>query len=371
MRIEALTFFRFLAATIVIIFHFGKSTDIAKSLNPFILSGSQMVTFFFVLSGFVLMISHYHKPTETLQKFYLSRVARIVPLYMIALFIMVYFEFGRENSNTMAMILSISFLQSWFPPYALSYNIPGWSLSVEAFFYLTFPFIIFVIKHSKIQIATLTIFSMLFYIFTQAILSHYMSHKLYDSWPSIFHDTVHYSPLFHYCSFILGVTGGYIYVQKKVYFNKKGFSSFLPMFFTLYLTYYFLQHPDFLTTLLGIPLAYKSSFYSFLFILLILSIAYSNNIITKILSFRLFVILGEISYAMYILQQPIYVTYNKYISDYLQLNTNNDFYTYFVLLLLISILAFYLIEKPANYFIKNKLPLYYRKITNKKILSLH
>ncbi len=32
-------------------------------------------------------------------------------------------------------------LQSWFPTIALRWNLPGWSLSDEAFFYLCFPFV--------------------------------------------------------------------------------------------------------------------------------------------------------------------------------------------------------------------------------------
>jgi len=370
MRIEALTFFRFLAALIVIIFHFGTSTDLAKTFSPFIISGSQMVTFFFVLSGFVLMISHYKKKDETLQNFYLSRIARIVPLYMLALFLTLYFEHDAKE-HMLSLALSMGFLQSWFPPYAMNLNIPGWSLSAEAFFYLTFPLVLFIIKQSNIKIFSLILFSLLLYLFTQAILSNYMNHASYDQLPAIFHDTLYYSPLFHYCSFILGVTGGYIYVKKPHYFHKKTFLSFFIMSFSFFITYYLLQHPELLNETLNTTLAYKSSFYGLLFLLFILSITYSNNFIIKILSLRLFVILGESSYALYILQFPIYILYNEHISKYLNLEGSNNFYAYLFILIILSIATFYLFEKPANYFIKNKLPLYYRKITNKRTLSLH
>jgi peptidoglycan/LPS O-acetylase OafA/YrhL len=43
-RIESLTFFRFIAALVVIIFHFGKE---ATGFSGALVAGPQMVTFFF------------------------------------------------------------------------------------------------------------------------------------------------------------------------------------------------------------------------------------------------------------------------------------------------------------------------------------
>jgi peptidoglycan/LPS O-acetylase OafA/YrhL len=47
MRVEALTFFRFFAAMIVVIYHYGQNTKLAGMFYPFITSGPQMVTFFY------------------------------------------------------------------------------------------------------------------------------------------------------------------------------------------------------------------------------------------------------------------------------------------------------------------------------------
>lgn len=348
MRIEALTSLRFIAAMIVVFFHFGQHTRIANLLEPFIISGPQMVTFFFALSGFVLMISHYHKKDESLKQYYVSRAARIAPIYTLALLITAIFKYGTDNNNIIALLLSATFLQSWFPPYPLSFNIPGWSLSAEVFFYLTFPLILFIIRKSEVSVARFTLLSFVFYILTQAILSNLMTESFYKGFPSPSHDIIFYFPLSHYCSFLLGISGGYIYLKHKDSFSKKGATSLIAMLTMLYTTYFFLQNPNILLNYLRIPLAYGSSFYSPLFIITILSIAHSNNFITKVLSLRFFVLLGESSYALYILQEPVFIIYNKYISSHIKLNQESNFYLYTATLIITSIAAYNLIEKPGK-----------------------
>ncbi len=347
MRIEALTFFRFLAAFIVVVYHYGKKTKLAEYLGPFITSGAHMVTFFFVLSGFVLMISHYNRVNESLRSYYVSRVSRIAPVYFMALFIMVYYRYGMGHNNPASLLLSITFLQAWFTPYPLSLNGPGWSLSVEAFFYLTFPLIIFIIRNSHIKPITLCVIAVVFYGFTQAILSNLLSVDFYDGFSSASHDLIYYFPLSHYCSFILGVSGGYIYVHNKNLFLKEGAFPLFIMLAAIYISYYFLQNPSAIYKL-GIFQVYGTGVYALLFLITILGVSYSKSFITKIMSMPFFVLLGESSYALYILQTPVYVIYTKHISDFSNNDINKDFIQYFLILAASSIITFQLIEKPGK-----------------------
>jgi peptidoglycan/LPS O-acetylase OafA/YrhL len=103
MRIEALTFYRFLAAIMVVVHHFGNnlvSRDFAF----------QMVTFFFVLSGFVLTVAYYPKAEFSTKSYAINRIFRIAPVYLIALALAI-----GSNSKATAIILNLTFLQSWFP----------------------------------------------------------------------------------------------------------------------------------------------------------------------------------------------------------------------------------------------------------------
>lgn len=344
MRIEALTFFRFIAAFIVVVFHFGRETELANLGIRLITAGPQMVTFFFALSGFVMLVAHSNKPNETLRNYYVSRIARIAPVYLLS-----YVLLAMTASIDMTpLILSLTFTQAWIPPYPLIPNAPAWSLSVEMFFYLTFPLILFIINKYKVKTVTLVIFTLLIYIITQTVLSKLMVPPFYKGFPSVSHDLIYYFPLSHYCSFLIGVSGGVVYIRNIEFFNNKGLVQLALFLAASVLTYYLFQYPEFLSNLIGHPLAYGSSFYSLLFIILILSIASSKNMITRILSLGGLVFLGEISYSLYILQRPIYNLYKKYISSNLTLDVNNDFYLFVVILTAISAIVYLVLEKPSK-----------------------
>lgn len=342
-KIESLTFIRFIAALIVVVFHYGKDTSLAKQAGLILVSGPQMVSLFYVLSGFVMMIAHYEKDNETFVSYYVKRFARIAPMYFVALSL-VYF-FSAVSKNATALFLSLTFLQSWFPPYPLSLNGPAWSLSVEAFFYFTFPFVLFGIKNHNISWKKVIIASLSLYFFTQVFLSNLLSNGFYMGYPSPSHDLIYYFPLSHYCSFLLGIAGGLIYLKNPNWFNKKGFLPFILLILIFSLNYFALQKPGILSRLIGYPLAFGSSFYSLLFLVFILGLAHSRNIITKIMSSSLFVLLGEASYSLYILQKPVYDIYTKYTKIK---NLDANFYIYVLVLIGISIASYYLLEKPGK-----------------------
>ena len=348
MRIESLTFLRFIAAILIIFFHFGRNTYLAQHANPFIgLSGPTMVVFFFVLSGFVMMVSQYNKFEQTLTSYYVRRIARIVPLYVIALLLVVFFEYGTKRFTPTAFLLCVTLLQAWFPPYPLALNFPSWAISVQAFFYLVFPVILLIVRSSRISQLKFFIYSLLIYIFTQYILSNLILINSYMGNNAILHDLIYYFPISHFCSFLLGVACGYIYVKNYENFHNAGFWPLVLLIISFSLTYINIQYPGKITSLISISHV-SLDINAILFALLILSVAYSRNIITNILSLSIFVILGDSSYALYIFQKPVFQIYRNYISSYLHLSNDGHFYTYLAMLIALSVLMYYFIEKPCK-----------------------
>lgn len=114
-------------------------------------SGYSGVTFFFVLSGFVLTYNYF----DAFQKlhirevwnFFVSRVARVYPVYIFA---MAGISWWRGYG---ALPLGYVFaLQAWSPRVDVAYGIdgPAWSISVEMFLYICFPLLALLINRTKI-----------------------------------------------------------------------------------------------------------------------------------------------------------------------------------------------------------------------------
>ncbi len=347
-KIDALTFLRFIAAFIVVIFHYGRGTGLASIATPLFVSGPEMVTFFFVLSGFVLMIAYYAE-NKPMKSYFLARIARIVPIYLLALLAICYFSYSKKGiDDYTALILNMTFLQSWFPPYALSLNTPAWSLSVEAFFYLTFPVILFIIKSTKVDPRKFLFIMFAVWLCTQAILTNLLNSRFYLGAQTESHNLIFHFPLSHYCSFLLGVAGGYTFIRTQRLHENGGRLAFGLLVAAFALAFFVLQNPGVYTAWLGFAVPTGASFYAPMFLFLVLCIAYSRNIITKFLSLPVFVVLGEASYSLYILQKPVQTAYVKYIKERLDLTQENHFYAYLAILIGLSILSLYLIEKPAR-----------------------
>lgn len=151
-NIPALTGLRWIAAFLVLLRHNPPQRD--SILYPAFSNGHSGVTLFFVLSGFVLTINYFDKfprlNFEGIKDFYVARIARIYPLYLVVLIgYGVVFRFDELTVVAQHVFL----VQAWSSNSDVSYamNGPGWSLGVEAFFYLVFPLAIYFSRPMLLQ----------------------------------------------------------------------------------------------------------------------------------------------------------------------------------------------------------------------------
>lgn len=225
--IEQLTFTRFLAVITVVTYHFGYTyypLNIYPWSNLFLL-GPISVCYFFTLSGFIMSVNYYETGIDKFDKykFWKIRIARISPVYLLALFIIFPTTYRLGNNDVAGLLLNISMLQAWIPPYPLTYNFPGWSLSVEAFFYLIFPFLLILIRKygfKDIFLATVIIWTI------SQILHIYALNNFHPVFPSKEYDIIYYNPLTHLNTFIIGVVGGVYYVHNRhIMRSKRQFNS--------------------------------------------------------------------------------------------------------------------------------------------------
>jgi peptidoglycan/LPS O-acetylase OafA/YrhL len=150
-EIRALTGLRWFAALAVFFFHFGLPSWSPSIFGNLQRNGALGVQFFFILSGYILTVRYVPKPPR-FRKFLISRFARIGPMYYVALLIgVVYTVLSSNQLDLAALGLHVGALQAWTTDMdtATSFNGPAWTISVEFFFYCTFPFIVRVTQRQR------------------------------------------------------------------------------------------------------------------------------------------------------------------------------------------------------------------------------
>ena len=150
MRLDGLTGLRWWAAFMVFLYHMLVFAPLPGVISTVFAQGYFGVTFFFVLSGFVLTWSA--RPDVPTSTFYWRRFARIWPSHMVALLfaIPVFYTLAVIPEGSFLkpfdlgiLLLSVVLIQGWWsaPSILFSGNPAAWTLTCEAFFYALHPWI--------------------------------------------------------------------------------------------------------------------------------------------------------------------------------------------------------------------------------------
>ncbi|MDQ0034568.1 peptidoglycan/LPS O-acetylase OafA/YrhL [Variovorax boronicumulans] len=150
-NLKALTSLRFFAAMMIVVLHGSNSLD-WPWLRGAPLSLAQGVSFFFVLSGFILTHVYGDRPPGSILAFMRARVARLWPVHVVGIVLLVVsvapdsitFDGPGIFSKWVVLGFNAILVHSAFPflAYTFSWNSVSWSISTEMFFYLAFPFLL-------------------------------------------------------------------------------------------------------------------------------------------------------------------------------------------------------------------------------------
>jgi peptidoglycan/LPS O-acetylase OafA/YrhL len=146
-RLPSLTGLRWIAALMVWGFHLRTvdptSNDrVSAVFQPFT-HGALGVSFFFVLSGFVLVWSA--RPGDTAGRFLRRRFAKIYPNHAVALvFAVVLVALTTGGLSAKTILSNALLINSWLlrPGWPNAINAVSWTLCCEAFFYVSLPFLL-------------------------------------------------------------------------------------------------------------------------------------------------------------------------------------------------------------------------------------
>lgn len=305
---------------------------------------------FYVLSGFIL--AHTHKNISSgkeLGMFYISRMSRIWPLHLacsLAVIAIIHHYNGQISATTTA--LNFSLLQAWIPDPAIYFSLNGvaWSLSDEAFFYALFPLLILNINKTwQIKLAA------------SIILTALMLFAFRDSERQLMLWSSYISPLTRLSEFMLGIAAYQIYLRIKHVEIKSHFSSTTIETLAIVLAGAAMWVGD-LTFFSSLPLAINKSVSiwfancggAIAFALLIIAFALEKGLISKALSIRPLVYLGEISFALYMVHQIVL----RLMDMYPQLTNGLPFAAaislYYTSAIICAAAAHHLIETPSRKF---------------------
>jgi peptidoglycan/LPS O-acetylase OafA/YrhL len=346
LRIEQLTFTRFIAAIFIVIFHYGEGCFLFNNeYTSFIFKQANIgVSYFFILSGFVMIIAYKNKEKILFVEYIKNRLARIYPAYVLAIFLILGIKLFREI-NCRDLILNGLMIQAWIPEKALTINFPGWSISVELFFYLSFPFL-FNFIYKKYTLKNIGFWIILFWLFSQIIFYIIVETNLIKI--SLYNIIdMYYNPLMHFNEFLIGNLAGLYFIHELKEKRKN---------YLLYILFFLLV----LILLLKFPfgLNYHNGLLAIVFVPFILFLSLSTDKLTKLFSKSIFVFLGEISFGIYILQVPVWQILTDYrMNKYFGIDKESDFSLAFfirlTILIVVSSISYLYFEKPIRNKISN------------------
>lgn len=353
-QIKPLTSMRFLFCLMVFFSHL---TFLSKSDSKTIQTISKNifdegyigVSFFFILSGFVLSYNYWDKfksKTITSKEFYVARFARIYPLHLLTFLASVPLLLKSILSKPLLYLalslVHLSLLQSFVPVKTVyfNFNSPAWSISDEMFFYLLTPFLFGALIFLK---AKHNIFTSLIVLFVIVLTGMVFLPEKYQ------HAIFYVHPFTRVLDFILGIFIFLAYQKFDLNNLSKPLMSWLEVSSITLFLIFFAYHNH-------IPQVYRFSVYYWIptiFVLLVFS--FQKGAVSRILSHNKLLYLGEISFGFYMIHILV-IRYYTIIANQLGLKTYYIFnaLVIFIITLLLSIISFEIFEKRFNRLIKTR-----------------
>jgi len=348
-RLPALTGLRCFAAINIVFFHFSDPNWFGF-LAPVINAGYASVSYFILLSGFVMGYNYSAKARagklDTF-RFWEARFTRLYPVYLLSLLLswqMVGPEYGAHTHKMFwtGMVLTPLLMQGWVPELATFLNTPAWTMSAEAFFYLLFPWMARWkrprrLRPHLVKMAAVWMIGMmpgaLYLLFNPDGLAH-VDRWSWGHWLQM----LKFTPLPHLASFVFGVllAGLDDHIVRNSQFRLVlglfGFGSLFVLLTQSGSLPYAMMHDGLLMPLFGC---------------VILGLA-GRNWLASVFGWAPLVFVGEASYCLYLLHFNMWnMLHQSHVLDRLGLNRYDPWISY-VLLIMMAVAALHFVEKPAQ-----------------------
>ncbi|MGO8759581.1 MAG: acyltransferase family protein [Terracidiphilus sp.] len=365
--LKALTGLRCFAAINIVLFHFSnpqwfnfdfaiptpfspRRVGFEIALAPVVNAGFISVSYFILLSGFVLAYNYAERARNgelDRKRFWEARFTRIYPIYFLSLLLSLWQLPSEYPTHTHAMfwtgiVLTPLLLQGWIPAIATFLNTPAWTMSAEAFYYLIFPWAAKWKRPKAMgphlaRMAGMWLLGLIPGALYMAFNPDGIAHP--DRWsygPWLW--ALKYTPYSHVFSFLFGVMLADLHqmIERKgllrLGLGVIGFGGLYGILMLGPLVPYAIVHDGLLMPL---------------FACIILGLA-GENFLARALSVRPLVFVGEASFCLYLLHFNLWrLIHQTRVLDLFRLGGYDPWISY-VAMVVLAIFALHFIEKPAQ-----------------------
>jgi peptidoglycan/LPS O-acetylase OafA/YrhL len=351
--LPALAGIRSLAAICIMLFHFTPAglqwaAHPWVSLYPVVNIGFVFVSFFFVLSGFILTYNYAERKVKPVD-FMVARLARLYPIYLLTLIIsipMIVAEWhARSHSQFFeGMLLTPLLLQSLLPKLATFSNTVAWALSCEAIFYLAFPWLV----QLRWPRSTGTLLAILLVLWVVGITPHilylhfdpdHLGHIADRYSGGFWLSTLKYTPLPFACTFVAGVALGHLHDALQLSQRARTAVGVVGFAGAWIFIYHFAAQTPYVLIVGGIITP--------LFLAMTLGLA-GPGVLARVFSVWPLMIVGTASYALYLMHFNVFILLHTYnIPARLGLARVDPWISY-AFIILLAMAATRWVEQPAQ-----------------------
>ncbi|VBA34401.1 hypothetical protein LAUMK136_00688 [Mycobacterium attenuatum] len=361
-EIKALTGLRIVAAVWVVLFHFrpmlgDASPDFRAALAPLLNCGAQGVDLFFILSGFVLTWNYLERmgrswSTRATLHFLWLRLARVWPVYLVtmhlaALLVILSLHVGHvplpevRDLTAISYVRQILLVQLWFQPFfdGSSWDGPAWSISAEWLAYLLFGLLVLVILRMERATRARSLMLLAFAASLPPVLLLLASGQFYTPWswlPRIV------------TQFIAGALACAAVRRLRLSNRARRFAGYLSLLLIVGMVgilYWLDAHP--ITGVLD-----SSGVVDVLFVPLVVTLAVGLGSLPRLLSTRLMVYGGQISFCLYMVHELVHTGWGWAVLQFGLTPQDNPWKWNIIGLLVIavgaSMLLYHVVEEPAR-----------------------
>lgn len=354
-KLDGVTMFRFVAAFYVFVFHLfiHVPANVATFLGSFLYNGAVGMSFFFVLSGFVLTYNYGDKPGEN---YFIKRLIRIYPAYLfcgILTYPLLLNQITPEQHDSLKLIVTnilfITATQSWFYTALSTWNFGGtWSVSVEMFFYAVFPMLLAALNSKNIWLFIGVAFTA-----AAVVMPVSMLYQIGSPNENLLHYVLYSGPIFRLPEFAMGMAAAKL--------MSKGFKiNHLTMILVLAALFYALNQQSYGWMMHGYIVVPA--------VCAILIYVSTNNLPSFIKPvFKPLAFFGKISYSFYLMQIVTFMYIGEYKPAILHDRGFTSWLMIFLISTLLSCVSYYVFEKKTSELLLRKLAKYTTKRLNEKL----